>query len=172
MIQIKPASQSDAELIADISRETFYETYAAYNTKADMDKFMSEQFSKDKLVAQVGFEHNLFLIAYENEQPAGYIFLKDETHPHIPDENGIEICRLYARSSFIGKGVGKALMQAAVAHALAANKTFIWLIVWKQNARAIQFYTSFGFEIFAEQDFRLGDDVQRDWVMRVRVRGL
>ncbi len=170
MIQIRHATLNDAELIADISRETFYETYAAYNTKADMDKFMSEQFNKEKLIAQVGVDGNLFLLAFENEEPAGYIFLKDETHPHIPEENAVEICRLYARSSFIGRGVGKKLMQAAVAHALAQNKTFIWLIVWKQNERAIKFYTSFGFEIFAEQDFVLGDDVQKDWGMRLKIK--
>lgn len=169
MIEIRHATIHDAELIADISRETFYETYVAYNTKADMDKFMSEQFNKEKLIAQVGVEGNLFLLAYENEEPAGYIFLRDETHPQIPEENAVEICRFYARSSFIGKGVGKKLMQAAVAHALAENKTFIWLIVWKQNERAIKFYTSFGFEIFAEQDFILGDDVQRDWAMRLKI---
>ncbi|MES2371386.1 MAG: GNAT family N-acetyltransferase [Bacteroidota bacterium] len=169
MIEIRPATIHDAELIADISRETFYETYVAYNTKADMDKFMSEQFSKEKLIAQVGVEGNLFLLAYENEALAGYVFLRDERHPQIPEENAVEICRFYARSSFIGRGVGKAMMQAAVAHALAANKTFIWLIVWQQNERALQFYTSFGFEIFAEQDFILGDDVQRDWGMRLKI---
>jgi hypothetical protein len=48
-----------------------------------------------------------FPACYENEEPAGYIFLRDETHPHIPEENAVEICRLYARSSFIGRGVGK-----------------------------------------------------------------
>ena len=169
MIEIRPATVKDAELIADISRETFYETYAAYNTKADMDKFMSEQFNKEKLIGQVKKQENLFLLAYENEEPAGYIFLRDETHPHIPEENAVEICRLYARGSFIGRGVGKKLMQAAVAHALAGNKTFIWLIVWKQNERAIKFYTSFGFEIFAEQEFILGNDVQKDWAMKLKI---
>ncbi|MEO8174757.1 MAG: GNAT family N-acetyltransferase [Sediminibacterium sp.] len=170
MIQIKPATEADAELIADISRETFYDTYAAYNTKEDMDKFMSEQFNKEKLIAQVQSKENTFLLAYENDTPVGYAFLRDETHPHIPEENAVEICRFYARSSFIGRGVGKALMQAAVSHALASDKTFIWLIVWKQNERAIKFYTSFGFEIFAEQDFILGSDVQRDWVMKLKVK--
>jgi ribosomal protein S18 acetylase RimI-like enzyme len=170
MIEIRPATLNDAELVADISRETFYETYVAYNTKEDMDKFMSEQFSREKLMAQVGVKGNLFLLAYVNEEPAGYVFLRDETHPHIPDENAVEICRFYARRAFIGRGVGKKLMQSAVAYALAENKTFIWLIVWQQNARAMQFYTSFGFEIFAEQDFILGNDVQRDWAMKLKIK--
>lgn len=169
MIHIKTSTIKDAELIADMSRETFYETYAAYITKADMDKFLSEQFSREKLIAQACVKGNTFLLAYENEEPAGYVFLKDNGHEHIPNENSLEISRLYARTGFIGKGIGKALMQATLTHALTLNKTCIWLIVWQQNHRAIQFYTSFGFEKFAEHDFILGDDVQRDWAMRLKV---
>jgi ribosomal protein S18 acetylase RimI-like enzyme len=169
MITLKPATATDAELIAGMSRETFYDTYAEVNTKEDMDKFLSEQFTPEQLITEVKQEGNIFLLAYEDDQPAGYIFLKDEMHPHIPNENAVEISRIYVKKSFIGKGVGKALIQAAVSHALAENKSFIWLAVWEHNLRAINFYTSFGFEKFAEQNFVLGNDVQRDWVMRVKV---
>lgn len=169
MIHLKTATPADATLIAGISRETFVDTFAAFNTKEDMDKFLAEQFSKEKLIAEVHDPANLFLIAYNDLQPAGYMFLKDEMHPHIPNENAVEISRLYVRSAFIGKGVGKMLMQAAVSHALAENKTFIWLGVWEHNKRAIGFYESFGFEKFSEHDFILGNDVQRDWLMRLKV---
>jgi ribosomal protein S18 acetylase RimI-like enzyme len=169
MTEIKPARATDADLIADMSRETFYDTFAEFNTEDDMHKFLSEQFTKEQLIAEVNAAGNLFLIAYDDGQPAGYIFLKDAVHPHIPNENAVEISRIYVRKSFIGKGIGKALMQAAVSHAIAEHKTFIWLGVWEHNQRAINFYTSFGFEKFAEQDFILGNDVQRDWVMRVKI---
>ena len=46
------------------------------------------------------------------------------------------------------------------------NKQMIWLGVWKQNPRAIAFYEKNGFEIFGEQDFILGKDVQQDWLMK------
>jgi len=117
MIQIKTANISDAELIADISRETFYDTYAAYNTKEDMDKFMSEQFTKEQLMAQVHDPEHLFLLAYENNEPAGYVFLEAGSPTELPVTNALEIKRLYARTSFIGKGIGKALMQSAINHA-------------------------------------------------------
>ena len=40
-VLIRPANESDAELIADLSRQTFYESFAGDNTKENMDKFMS-----------------------------------------------------------------------------------------------------------------------------------
>ncbi len=170
MIKIKIATPEDAELIAGISRETFYDTYAAYNTKEDMDKFLSEQFTKEQLIAQVHDPENLFLLAYENNEPAGYVFLKAGSPPGLTAANALEIKRFYACTSFIGKGVGKALMQASIDHAKKENRESVWLIVWKQNFRAIKFYEAFGFAKIGEQEFILGNDVQNDWVMQLEVK--
>lgn len=170
MIQIKMATAPDAELIADISRETFYETFAAHNTIGDMDKFLTQKFSKEKLMAEVGSSDNIFLLAYSDGHPAGYVFLKEGTDVALQTTNAIEISRLYARTSYIGKGIGKALMEAAIAKAKTMLKDCIWLAVWEHNPRAINFYTKFGFHKFSEQDFILGDDVQRDWMMQLEVR--
>ena len=166
MTQIRKAGFSDAELIATISRETFYDTFAGFNTKEDMDKFLSEQFSKEYLMLQVAAAGNIFLLAYADDKPAGYVFMKESTHEDLENKNTIEISRLYARTSFIGKGIGKALMDAAIAEAKQLKKEYIWLGVWEHNHRAISFYSKYGFEKFSGQDFILGNDVQRDWVMK------
>jgi hypothetical protein len=61
---IRIANAEDAELVAEISRETFCETFGPFNTQSDMDKFLSQQFVKEKLVEQVTREGNIFLLAY------------------------------------------------------------------------------------------------------------
>ena len=166
MIQVRKAETSDASLIADISRETFYETFAVFNTTADMDKFLAEQFSREQLMNQVTVPGNVFYIAFENNRAAGYVFLKEGADASTGAAAPIEISRLYARTSFIGKGVGRLLMQAAINHASHKGHDVIWLGVWEHNQRAIDFYTAFGFVKFGEHDFILGDDVQRDWLMK------
>ena len=166
MVTIKTAQLSDAILIANMSRDTFVETFAEHNTKEDMDKFLSTQFTIAQLTAEVGVESNQFFIAYYNNIPSGYLFLKTKTHPFLSHTgSAIEISRLYAYRSFIGKGIGKALMHKAIDIAKTSAKQKIWLGVWEQNQRAIDFYTSFGFTKFSEHDFILGNDVQRDWLM-------
>lgn len=35
-----------------------------------------------------------------------------------------------------------------------------------KNKRAFEFYLKWGFEIFSSQVFLLGNDVQKDWVMK------
>ncbi len=166
-IFIRTASIADAELIAEISRECFYDAFAKDNTQADMDKFMSEKFSVETLMAEVGVPRHIFMLAYLDNEPAGYLFIKDNGHPALSD-NAIEISRIYARDRFIGKGVGRSLLLAALAEAKAMKKDKVWLGVWEHNHRAIQFYSSFGFQKFSEHEFVLGSDVQTDWLM-VRV---
>ena len=83
--------------------------------------------------------------------------------------SALEVARLYAVTSQIGKGVGSQLMQACLQIAKEKNKEWLWLGVWEKNQRAIDFYTKWGFEKFDETDFLLGDDMQRDWLMKKKV---
>ena len=167
MITIRFATTADAPLIADMSRQTFYDTFAPHNTKEDMDKFMNEQFTKEALMNEVGAGNNIFLLAYDGEEPVGYVRMREgEKRFEFDDKTSIEIARIYAVQSAIGKGVGKALLQKCIAIADEMKKEVIWLGVWEKNERAVAFYTKFGFEKFAEHEFVLGTDVQTDWLMR------
>jgi ribosomal protein S18 acetylase RimI-like enzyme len=166
MVQIRLAEAGEAELVAEISRETFYDTFAVHNTVADMDKFMAEQFSTAQLVEEFAIPGYTFFLALVDDQPAGYIFLKNKSHQSLGSEAAIEISRLYVRKLFIGKGIGKLLMQKAIAFAEQQQKEWIWLGVWEHNRTAIDFYTAFGYEKFSEHEFILGDDVQLDWLMK------
>ncbi len=165
-IIIVRAEEKDAELIAIISRETFYDTYAALNTAANMSKFLTLQFSKSMLMKEVSAVDNYFFLAYKNGEVAGYVKLKESIHPQLKGEKAIEISRIYVCKPFIGKGIGKALLQAAIDFAKEQLNDWIWLIAWKENKRALDFYQKNGFEIIAESTFVLGDDLQFDWVLK------
>ncbi len=167
MITIHIASNDDAELIADLSRKTFYDSFAAYNTKEDMDKFLNEQFTKDALMKEVSTENNIFLLAYNDKTPVGYVRLRENNiPPSLGTNRAIEVARIYAVQDSIGKGVGTTMMRKCIDIALEKNYNTIWLGVWEHNQRAIDFYKRWGFEKFDEHDFILGNDVQKDWLMK------
>lgn len=162
---IRSAGESDAALVADLSRQTFYETFAEYNSMDDMQLFMDKQFTREALMQEVGREGNLFFLAYMGAEPAGYVRLRlDHEPPELPAS--IEIARIYNLKKWIGQGVGKALMQHCIELARNMGKKYIWLGVWEKNHRAIGFYTKWGFKKFGEHDFILGTDRQTDWLMK------
>jgi diamine N-acetyltransferase len=164
---VRHASPSDAELIADLSRQTFYETYVGYNTKENMDKFMNEQFTKQALMKEVEMPGNIFLLAYSDNEVKGYARMRESKTPaELGNVNTIEIARIYACTNVIGKGIGSALMQKCISVAKENGKKIIWLGVWPKNQRAVDFYIKWGFEKFAEQNFILGTDIQQDWLMK------
>ncbi|HEX4875835.1 MAG TPA: GNAT family N-acetyltransferase [Chitinophagaceae bacterium] len=167
MMVIKKASGNDAALIAALSRKTFYETFAAFNSKKDMDKFMTEQFTADKLIREVLDPANIFFIATDDDIPLGYVFLRQSDPPkELGSSNAIEIARIYALNAAIGTGVGKLLMQQCLNTAVALKKDMIWLGVWEKNTRAVSFYEKWGFKKFSTHVFMLGDDAQTDWLMQ------
>lgn len=169
-IVIREATREDARLIADISHQTFYETFASYNTKEDMEKFLYQQFTKGKLILEVGARENRFLLAYDGKNIAGYVKLRDDRAPlSLGNGNALEIARIYATTAMIGKGVGSLLMQACIDIAIEKKKDFLWLGVWEKNQRAIDFYQKWGFEKFDETDFLLGNDMQKDWLMKKKI---
>jgi diamine N-acetyltransferase len=169
-ITTRIATEKDAALVADISRETFHTTFASQNTPENMDKFMNTQFAREKLMAELSDPENIFLLAYYGKEVAGYAKLRDSEYPeHLENSAAIEIVRIYSIASMIGKGVGRVLMQTCIDIARKRGKAIVWLGVWEKNQRAIDFYNSWGFEKFGEHDFVLGNDVQRDWLMKKHI---
>ena len=166
-LSLRLATVADAEFIAHISHLTFNETFAKDNTKSNMDKFFKEQFTKEKLMGEVALKENTFLLAYHGKQIVGYVKLNEGQVPkELSNPCAIEIERLYAIQKYIGKGVGKLLMNTSLIKARQMNKEVIWLGVWEKNDRAISFYQNWGFEKFADRIFLLGNDVQNDWLMK------
>ena len=166
-ISIRLATTEDAELIADLSRKTFYDTFAAQNTAENMDIFMNQTFTKEKLIEEVSEDRHTFIIAEISGQVVGYAKLREgNNHEGLGDLPSIEISRIYSLKNVIGKGVGSALMTECIKIAHDIGKRIIWLGVWEKNELAIRFYERWGFEKFAEHEFVLGKDVQTDWLMK------
>lgn len=166
-LNIRLATVQDASLIADISRSTFYDTFAHQNTPENMQKFMNEQFTHEALMKEVAEPSSIFIIAEAGEAVLGYARLRESVAPPALGElPSIEIARIYALQSAIGKGVGNALMKRCIEIAYEMGKRIVWLGVWEKNPRAIRFYEKWGFHKFDEHEFVLGNDVQTDWLMK------
>lgn len=165
-ISVVPACPDDLLLLTAIGRETFADTFAPYNTAEDMQAYTDQYFTASALRKELRSAGHQFLLAMVADECAGYALIREEDAGNMRVGSGMELARLYARKTFIGKGIGKRLMNYVIHTAKEKGKEWLWLGVWEFNLPAIRFYRSCGFEKFSEHDFVLGTDVQRDWLMR------
>jgi diamine N-acetyltransferase len=171
ILNIRKAGLEDAELVARLSAETFRETFAAQNTKEDMDKYLQEKFDTGIIVAELKDSKTIFYIAFMGNEAAGYSKLRSNKLPEgLKADKAIEVERIYVLKKFQGQKVGAALMQKDTDHAKENACDVIWLGVWEHNISSIEFYKRWGFEIFGSHIFRLGDDDQTDLLMKKHLK--
>ncbi|SIS58848.1 GNAT family N-acetyltransferase [Chryseobacterium gambrini] len=166
-IIIKKASLSDLESIQKIGKETFYETFAPHNSEEQIQKYLTESFAEEKLIKELNNSYSEFYIAYDGENAVGYLKINfGNAQTELQDESSVEIERIYVKSSYHGKKVGLLLYSKALDIAVSHHKKHIWLGVWEENKRAVNFYKKNGFEEFDKHIFRLGNDEQTDLMMK------
>lgn len=166
-IAIRKAGLADASVLQQISRQTFYETFAASNSEANMTQYLDQQFAIEKLEAELTNTSSTFYFACLNDLVVGY--LKLNTGTAQTEEQGahaLEIERIYVLQALHGKKVGQLLYEKAIQVAQEKQVQFVWLGVWENNIRAIRFYEKNGFVTFDKHIFRLGDDEQTDLLMK------
>ena len=166
-IKISKASLGDIATLQQTGKETFFETFAESNTEADMKKYLEENFNPGKLTAEVNHPDSQFFIAWEDQNPIGYLKINTgQAQTELQDENTLEIERIYVLSAYHGKKVGQLLYEKALEVAGLLKKSSIWLGVWEENPKAIKFYTKNGFVPFDQHIFKMGDDEQTDIMMK------
>lgn len=167
-LSIRRAIPDDAGMLAEISRQTFYETFAAQNTEEDMQQYLHDQLGEPKLLRELATPGSSFYFLYKGQQTAGYLKLNCQNAQTIPGKGGsLEIERIYVLKQFQGMGLGKELLNHALEQAVEENCTSVWLGVWEHNTRAIAFYERNGFLRTGAHDFILGNDVQTDLIMEL-----
>jgi GNAT superfamily N-acetyltransferase len=167
-ITIRYGNADDNELLAELGAQSFYETFAAYNTPENMAAFLAKGYNPQKQAAELTNSASIFLIAELEGVAAGYALLhRDSTEPCITGTKPIELRRIYTLQAWIGRGVGAALMQAAIAEAKARGHDTLWLGVWEKNERALTFYRRWGFVEVGSHLFVVGDDPQTDLLMQL-----
>ncbi len=169
--QISKVSTNDAVLLQLIGRQTFYEAFKDENSEEDMNQYLNESFSSQKIAEELKNVNSEFYFAKSNDQVLGYLkinFGKYQTE--LSENNSLEIERIYLLKQFYGKNVGQKLLDKALEIALKNQHDFVWLGVWENNLRAIQFYKKNGFVAFDKHIFQLGNDKQTDIMMKLMLK--
>jgi ribosomal protein S18 acetylase RimI-like enzyme len=169
-IIIRKATISDLEIIQQISKQTFLETFSEVNTPENMENYVRENFNSVQVASEINNRESAFYLASLENEIIGYMKLNfGDAQTEKQKENNLEIHRIYVLQAFHGKKIGQLLLDEAIKIAQQTGIESIWLGVWEENQRALQFYSKNGFVEFDKHIFTLGNDVQTDLLMRLEM---
>ena len=169
-IALKNVGIADVAQLQKIGGTTFSETFSEFNTPDNLNKYLEESFSIKKLSSEINNANSEFYLALHDAYPIGYLKVNfGSSQTELKDTKALEIERIYVLKQFQGKNVGQLLYQKAIAIANQCKVEYIWLGVWEKNMRAINFYKKNGFVTFDTHIFKLGNEEQTDFMMKLKL---
>ena len=167
---IRPATVADIPVLRQLGATTFRETYRAISDPREVDEYADENFTADKVEAWFRKPCARTLIASLDDVPVGYAHVRSAKVPAcVTDRKAVELSRLYLLASAQGRGVGGALIAAALGEIAALGGQTVWLGAYDRNVKALAFYASLGFVQVGTHAFEFGGQIYADPVLTRRV---
>lgn len=171
MVTIRRATVDDAQLLSDMGRQTFYDTFHDTCSDEDMTQFLELYYNLPQVINELSDKEDHYFIALSDQTPAGYLRVK-ESKSGIPLVNlyhSIELKRIYVLKEFQSKKIGAALLNFAFEFAISNEYRAMYLSVWEHNAKALAFYKKWGFVNTGHtNDFPIGNTPQTDyWLIKL-----
>lgn len=155
---LRPATLSDASSIAALSIEVWVGTYLKRGVNAFFADFVLDTFTTQKTETLIS-DPNAIIIVSENEDGLdGFIRVATGNLAPVDGCSDTEITTFYVQPRHHGKGIGKSLLKAGLQHCQDMGRGSVWLTTHAENAPAIAFYLSQGFDHVGETLFRIQDE--------------
>lgn len=164
-ITIRRIVLEDAPALAEISRQTFYDTFTGTCTEADMQVFLKDYYNLQQVQTELSNGDDFYFFALLNGAPVGFIrFMEDYTNlPLVKQWKALELKRLYVVKEYHGKGIAQKLMDFFIDFAEQNKYQLVWLGVWENNLKAQKFYAKYGFVNSGHtHNFPIGSTPQTD----------
>jgi RimJ/RimL family protein N-acetyltransferase len=95
---------------------------------------------------RLGGEHSVFWGAFEGEQLCGMVGMERETR--AKNQHKATVVGMYVSQEYFGTGMGRALIDALLAHARDVGLELLVLTATEGNDVAVKFYEAAGFRSF------------------------
>lgn len=166
-ITMKQCTMDDLFSLRELSYKTYDGTFGPMNSPDVIKSYLEKSFDLDKLRNELVNTYSRFYFLYAGKELAGYLKLNEfEAQTDINDPQSLEIERIYVAKEFQGRGLGRTLMNMAIAVGNDLGKSYLWLGVWEKNEKGIEFYKKQGFYVIGKHPFYMGQEEQTDYIFR------
>jgi ribosomal protein S18 acetylase RimI-like enzyme len=144
---VSPLTPQDIPIVSRLAHCIWPVCYADILTAEQIANMLERIYSEENLRKEMAEGHR-FWAAYESDAPVGFASAYKENEI-------VWLKKLYVLPDRQGRGIGKVLMDAAVAAFLPAQE--LRLLVHRHNLSAQRFYTRAGFARIGEAPVQMGD---------------
>ncbi len=170
-IQITSAADADLAELADVAARTFPLACPPSSGADDVAAFIAENLTAERFREYLGDANRTVLTARNEGRMSGYAMLihgvtdDADVQRAVTLRPAVELSKMYVLPDDHGAGIAAALMTAALDAAHALGVACVWLGVNQANERAQRFYAKHGFHRAGTKTFRIGRDIENDYVL-------
>ncbi len=158
MTQIIKANVHHAKILSKIGKTTFLESHGMSAPEVDIANYINSKFTKTVFEAELNDCNNLFHVIFYNDKPIGYSkIICNVGQNNIPFDNVTKLERLYVLKEFHHLKMGLELFNFNISVSKTNHQAGMWLFVWIENQKAINFYQKADFEIIGSYDFKISE---------------
>lgn len=166
-VTIRRAGSADAVAISEIGRRTFVETFAHLYRPEDLAAFLADDHGPGRAAADLADPRKALWLVESGGEAIGYALAGpcELPHPQVTPGCG-ELKRFYLAAAWQGRGLGERLFAEVMAWLEANFAGDLWIGVWSENYGAQRFYARHGFAKAGEYDFRVGEQLDHEFILR------
>ncbi|WP_295769761.1 GNAT family N-acetyltransferase [uncultured Mucilaginibacter sp.] len=161
MLNIRPATLADADIIVKIAHQTWWPTYRSILSTEQITYMLDAMYVSDKVAHQIAEGEQTYILLEEEGTPVAFA----SYGPRNDDKNVIKLHKLYCHPTTQGKGYGRKLVDAVVEATRQVGIKTLDLNV-NRNNKAKDFYQKLGFTLLRDEDIPIGPYWMNDHVMR------
>lgn len=163
-MQVLRATAADAQELSRLSAAVFPLGCPANTRPEDLAEYINRELTPERFRMMLEDDRVVLLVLKRSHGLAGYALVaRGAAHPQLISPVQCELRKFYVDAAYHGRGAANVLMEEVLA---ATPNASLWLSVFSGNRRAISFYRRWGFQMFGSQDFLVGTDRQKDYLMQ------
>lgn len=164
-MKIRPAYETDIQLIRRMADLVFPATYGAILSSAQLRYMMEWMYGEEALRREINGGFAWFIATVE-EEPSGYLSIEQL------DDELFCLQKIYVLPKYQGLGGGELLFNRAVEYIRSVHPTPCRMELHvNRNNQARQFYEKMGMQLLREGDFEIGNGFyMNDFIMGLEIR--
>ncbi len=166
MAILRPATAADVPALSRLGIDSFVDKFGHLYRPEDLAAFLDEVHSEQAVAAELARPDRLYCLAEADGMLAGYckLGLACGFPEHARGTHAIELKQLYTAPGMTSLGLGKLLLDWALAEADARGADEMQLSVYSDNEGAQRFYARHGFAKVADITFAVGEQIDAEFL--------